>query len=295
MNSRIRCCGAVVLLAASTAAVSLCQKPSSSRETVWFVLEEEFGSKGKIILDRIATVSDGKLSKVPDDCSYEDPAYKQFFAEYLNSGHSYSVLFGGGAAGSAVVREHGEDSATYAVDYRGPARIRGQVMGLATNAVVAQSTASSRQAPTPMERQSALDLAKSLFAQAGVPSDLLDKIKVRNLTHALLPPSKSPSLIGSFFIEVGGERGPTHNLFFIVTFNGTAYAPELVWTKISKDELESENFTFVDQGDLFGDGNQEVIVLDRGWEGYIYRIYHRTKNDASHWEPIFETGIFGCA
>jgi hypothetical protein len=284
-----------MLLAVSTATVSLCQKPASPQETVWFALAEEFGSKGKIILDRIATVSSGKLSKVPDYCSYNEPAYKQFFAEYLNAGHSYSVLFGGGAAGSAVVREYGEDSATYAVDYRGPARIRGLVMGLATNAVVNQAGGSSRQVPTPAERQSAADLARGLFAQAGVPLDLLAKIRVRNLTHTVLLPSKSPSLIGSFFIEVGGERGPTHNLFFIATFNGTVYAPELVWTKISKDELESENFTLVDQGDLFGDGDQEVIVLDRGWEGYIYRIYRRTKNDASPWEPIFETGIFGCA
>jgi hypothetical protein len=284
-----------LLLAASTATVSLCQKPPTPRETVWFALREEFGSNGKIILDRIAAVSDGKLSKVPDDCSYEDPAYKQFFAEYFNGGHSYSVLFGGVAAGNAVVREHGEDSASYAVDYRGPARIRGQIMGLATNAVVTQAVASSRQAPTSEDRLSALDLAKNLFAQAGVPPDLLAKIKVRNLTHTVLPPSKSPSLIGSFFIEVGGARGPTHNLFFIATFNGTGYAPELVWTKISKDELESDTVTFVDQGDLFGDGDQEVIVHDRGWENYVYRIYRRTKTDASHWEPIFETGIFGCA
>jgi len=232
---------------------------------------------------------------VPDDCSYEDPAYKQFFAEYLNAGHRYSVLFGGSAAGSAVVREHGENSATYAIDYGGPARIRGHVMGLATNVPVTKEVASSRQAPTPAERQSASDLAKNLFAQAGAPPDLLARIKVRNLTHTLLLPSKLPSLIGSFFIEVGEERGPTHNLFFIATFNGTGYAPELAWTKISKNELESENLTFVDQGDLLGDGDQEVIVLDQGWENYVYRIYRRTKNDASHWEQIFETGIFGCA
>jgi hypothetical protein len=38
----------------------------------------------------------------------------------------------------------------------------------------------------------------------------------------------------------------------------------LVWTKISNYELESESANFVDQGDLFGDGEEEVIVLEQG-------------------------------
>ena len=167
-------------------------------------------------------------------------------------------------------------------------------MGLATNAVISHTGASSRQAPTAAERQTASNLAANLFAKAGVPPDLLAKIKVQNLTRTLLLPSKSPSLIGSFSIETGGQRGPTHNLFFIATFNGTDYAPELVWTNISKDKLESKSATFVDQGDVFGDGEDVVIVLERGWEGYGYRIYRQTRNDASHWEPIFEAGGPGC-
>jgi hypothetical protein len=294
MILRIQYCVFVALLTALSACLAFCQELPAPAPTVWFAIEEEFGSNGKLILDRLTTVSDGKLSKVPDDCSYGDPAYKQFFAEYLNAGHSYSVLFGGSAAGIAVVREPDKDSVN-AVDYKGPARIRGQVMGLATNAVINHTSASSRQAPTAIERQAASNLAENLFAKAGVPQDLLAKIKVRNLTHTILLPSKSPSLIGSFSLETGGPRGPHNNLFFIATFNGTDYAPELVWTKISKDEVYSESATLVDQGDLFGDGEEEVVVLEAGYEGYGYRIYRRTKNDASRWESIFETGVFGCA
>jgi hypothetical protein len=260
---------------------------------VWFVLREEFGSNGKLVLDRLATSSEGKLSEVPDDCSPDDPASNQFSAEYLNAGHSYSVLFGGSPAGGAVVRAP-YNVPVIAVDYRGSARIRGQVMGLATNAVISHIGASSRQAPTAAEHQAASKLAEDLFAKAGVPSDLLAKIRVRNLTHTILLPSKSPNLIGSFSIETGGQRGPHHNLFFIATFNGIDYTPALVWTKISSYELESESTNFVDQSDLFGDGEEEVIVLDQGYEGYGYRIYRRTRNDASRWEPIFEAGGPGC-
>jgi hypothetical protein len=280
---------ALVAVAAST----LSQKPAPSQESVWFVLREEFGSNGKLVLDRLATSSEGKLSEVPDDCSPDDPASNQFSAEYLNAGHSYSVLFGGSPAGGAVVRAP-YNVPVIAVDYRGSARIRGQVMGLATNAVISHIGASSRQAPTAAEHQAASKLAEDLFAKAGVPSDLLAKIRVRNLTHTILLPSKSPSLIGSFSIETGGQRGPHHNLFFIATFNGTDYTPALVWTKISSYELESESTNFVDQSGLFGDGEEEVIVLDQGYEGYGYRIYRRTRNDASRWEPIFEAGWPGC-
>jgi len=294
MDGKTLLLAALVAVAASTVSPALFQKLPAPQKSVWFALSEEAGSDGKFILDRLAIVSDGKLSKVPDDCNYNDATYKQFFAEYLDAGHTYSVLFGGAAAGSTVAHGPEKDSAISA-DYTGSARIRGPVMGLATNALISQAGVSSRQAPTPEERQSASDLARNLFAKAGVPPDLLAKIKVRNLTHTLLFPSESPSLIGSFFIEAGGQDRPTHNLFFIATLKGSALSPELVWTKISKDQLESDSVTFVDQADLFGGGEEEVIVLDRGWEGYVYRIYRRTKDDASRWEPIFETGIFGCA
>jgi hypothetical protein len=296
MSSRPLYCVTVVLLAVSTAAVSLCQKPPAPKETVWFALKQgdEYDGMGKLMLDPLAIISGAKLSKVLDNCSDDGPAYKRFLAEYLNAGHSYFVLFGGGAAGSAVVGETDKESLAPSVDYKGSAMLHGLVMGLATNSVMSQTGMSSRQAPTAAERHSASKIAENLFAKAGVPPDSLAKIKVRNLTHTLLLPSKFPSLIASFSIEAGGQTRPTHNLFFIATFNGSDYAPELVWTRISKNEVESERVTFVDQGDLFGDGEEEVIVLDRGWEGYGYRIYRKNKNSASNWEPIFETEVFGC-
>jgi hypothetical protein len=293
MVFRMRCFGPIALLAVSTVSLALNQKSATPQESVWFVLLEEFGSNGKLILDRLATVSEGALSRVPANCSEDDPASKQFSATYLNAGHSYSVLFGGSAAGSVVVRARDKEPVD-AVDYRGPARIRGQVMALATNAVISYVGATSRQAPTAAERQAASKLAENLFANVGVPADLLAKIKVGNVTHTILLPSKSPSLIGSFSIEAGGGRRPTHNLLFIATFNGIYYVPELVWTKTSINEVESESAKFVDQSDLLGDGEEEVIVFEQGYEGYGYRIYRRTRNDASHWESIFEADGPGC-
>jgi hypothetical protein len=296
MGFRALSCAAVVLLGVSTATVSLSQKPPTSQKTVWFALKQgdEYDGIGKLRLDPLAIISGGKLSKVLDNCSDDGPAYQTFLAEYLNAGHSYSVLFGGSPAGIAVVGETDKNSLDPSVDYKGSARLHGPVMGLATNFVKNQTGMSSRQAPTAAERQSASKLAEDLFAKAGVPPDSLAKIKVHNLTLTVLLPSKFPSLIGSFSIEAGGRARPTHNLFFIATFNGTDYAPELVWTRISKNEVESQSATFVDQCDLLGDGDEEVIVLERGWEGYGYRIYRRNKNNSSSWETIFEAPAFGC-
>lgn len=297
MSLRALYCSVVLLLAVATATISLCQNFPTPQETVWFALKQgdEYDGIGKLRLDPLTISFGGKLSKVLDDCSDDGPAYKRFLAEYLNAGHSYSVLFGGSAAGSAVVGEPDKKSLAPSIEYKGPARLRGTVMGLATNSAISPIGMSSRQAPTAAEREAASKLAENLFAKAGVPSDSLAKVKVRNLTHTVLLPSKFPSLIGSFFIEAGGETRPTHNLFFIATFNGTDYVPELVWTRISRNEVESESVTFVDQGDLFADGDEEVIVLDRGWEGYGYRIYRRSKNNSSSWEQIFEAPVFGCA
>ncbi|HEV1992982.1 MAG TPA: hypothetical protein VGR03_01495 [Candidatus Acidoferrum sp.] len=137
-------------------------------------------------------------------------------------------------------------------------------------------------------------IAKRLFVQAGVAPKLLAGLKVENLTRTILPPSKHPSLIGSFSISFdNNESGIVHNLFFIATMEGNRYLTEFSWTQISRGETDNEDLQFIDHADLFGDGKDEVIVGLELYENYFYRIYER-KKDSSRWEQIFEVEAPGC-
>ena len=49
----------------------------------------------------------------------------------------------------------------------------------------------------------------------------------------------------------------------------------------------------VDQVDLFGDGQQEIITRVNYYEDWSYRVYRRDKSTAV-WEMIFQSDTFGC-
>ena len=260
-------------------------------ESVWFVLEEE--PRGKLSIDPVAKLVGGKLMGVPDGCDAENPDYKKFEALYLRPGQTYSVLFGGAPAGIAGLRHPDPDFGNNLVEYDGIANIRGQMMALATNAPHPASETSSRQGPSADERKFAVQLANQQFSQRGLSAALLSKIKTENLTHTILAPRKTPALIGSATLAVGDESGLVHGMFFIAESKDNTIIPEFVWVNLSQAEAASEVLKLVDQADLFGDGEEEIVAVLGYYENYRYRIYRRTK-DGDHWRQIFETEVLGC-
>jgi hypothetical protein len=91
-----------------------------------------------------------------------------------------------------------------------------------------------------------------------------------------------------------GNSGIFHSVLFIASGTDGHLTPEFTWTKNSESEAGSEVLRFVDQADLFGDGQPEVRRDSHVHEDYQFRIYRRTK-DGSHWEQVFETELNGCA
>jgi hypothetical protein len=265
-------------------------KPNGS---VWFVLEEE--PRGKLSIDPIGKVVDGKIVRVPTGCDADDPEYKKFEAAYLQPGQTYSVTFGGAPAGIVALRRSDPNFGSSVVEYDGIAKIRGHVRALATDAQIGQSRISPRQAPTAPERAAALKLARQIFEKAGIAPELLANITVENLTRTFLAPSQTSSVIGSFSIVQARSEDETlvHHLFFIAASRGQELEPEFTWNKIASSETDSEALNLIDQASLLADGQDEVIAVLGYYENYRYRVYRRSK-DGAHWEQVFETETLGC-
>jgi hypothetical protein len=291
MRSFLLCVCAVLALVCLSSTVSRSQQSVKSTESIWFTLQEE--PRGKLSIDPIAKVVDGKILPVPTGCEPDDPEYKKFETAYLQAPKTYSVNFGGAPAGIVGLGKPDAAFGTYTVQYDGIAHIHGRVMALATNARLSESEASFRQAPSSEERTLALQFANDKFSEKGLSAALLQKINIDNLTHTMLAPAKSPYLIGSFSIQVGDDTGLVDALFFIASERDGKLIPEFVWVHIPEGENGDEGLGLVDHADLLGDGQDEVVAVLGYYENYRYQVYRRSK-DGSHWEQIFETDILGC-
>ncbi len=286
----LRTCAAF-LLAGIFSIPSETQNESPSVERVWFALEEH--PRGQLRMEPIALVSDGELRKIPSACSEDNSEYQQFVSSYLQPGQAYPVSFGGAPAGEVKVVSRRPTTAGATAIYEGMLKIRGQVRALATNQVSLEFRVESRQPAMREERASALELARELFRQHGVPEHELSRIKIDFLTRTVLAPSPTSSWIGSFTLETSGEDSLQHNLFFIATQGSGKFQPELLWVRLSEDFAEDESAELVDQADLLGNGSDELIVKLGSTENHRYVLYRKSQN-GEHWELIFKTDALEC-
>jgi hypothetical protein len=262
------------------------------RQTVWFVASQS--SKGQLYLNPLARNEGGHLVPVPDSCDPDDSGYKKFVAENFGSGQAYNISFRGRFVGSAVFSESKEERKSYLVADAGMRKlIPADVSGLASIGAVSHSSIGRRLTPTPSEQAAVKEIAVRSFKEAGVSTALLTKIAVDKLERAYLLPSKRPSLIGSYSIDVSEEEGSVHSLFLIATKRGSEYQVDLLWSKVSRGETDNEKMELMDYANMFGDGQDEIVVELGLYENYFYRIYERKRN-SSQWEQIFEAQASIC-
>ena len=171
------------------------------------------------------------------------------------------------------------------VEYSGIIRPHGYIQALATSVPPLTERRRTRLAPTGDERNLAMQLARTLFVRASVANSLLEKMKVENLTRTIVTPATSPSIIGSFSLAAADfeTSGIVHNLFFIASVKSGELEPELVWTNLAQREASVESQQLVDQADLLGAGEEEIVTEIFYYENWRYFIYRRGK-DGLHWD-----------
>jgi hypothetical protein len=295
----LRTCAAFVILffAAIFHSIQIQSKNDDpTGERVWLAVEEH--PRGQLLIEPIATLEDSVLTPVQTSCLSDALIPEDFSAKYLQTGRKYSLLFGGAFVGEGQVGEPNRSGATATLLYAGSLKIRGQVRALATNADPGDFRVASRETATAEQRATALALARELFSQHGIPEALLPKVRAEYATRTYLAPSPQPSLIGSFSLD-GGDRdneGLVHHLFFIASQLGEKLQPEFVWIHLSESEMDEELLRLVDHADLFGNGQDEVVLklVSVETQSHRYLIFRRTR-DTLHWEQVFKTEPLGCS
>ena len=269
------------------------QNEKPSEERVWFAVEER--SRGQLRIEPFAVVSEGELIRFPSSCTdeYPDTERQRAAANYLQPGKVYPVLFGGAESGEVRIVSGRPDSNVAEATYEGPVKIRGKVKALATNHVPEGFRAEPRQIATKEERAAALELAREVFRQHGIPGEFLSKVRTDFLTRTVIAPSPMSSWIGAFTLETGAEEDLHHNLFFIAMQGAGKLEAELVWIRLSERMDEDEAAEFVDHADLLGDGHDEVVVRLTSTENHRYAVYRRS-SDGAHWEEFFTTDLMEC-
>jgi hypothetical protein len=270
------------------------QIEKSPNERVWFAVEER--PRGQLRVEPFAIVTDGKLAPLPSSCSEELPENseeRQAASNYLASGQTYSVLYGGTEAGEVRLGDKIPNLTAAKASYEGTVKLRGKIRALATNQPPAAFRVESRQVATREERTEALTLAKEIFRQHGIPSEIASKVHVDFLTRTVLEPSPQSAWIGAFTLETSGEYDLQHNLFFIAEQGPQGFQPGFVWIRLSETLDEDEAAEFVDHADLFGDGHDEVVLRLTSTPNHRYAVYQKSL-DSTHWEQIFMTEPLEC-
>lgn len=275
-------------------------------KTVVFVVSQNVPTYASIVPILLIEKGQYKPPVAGDSDAYE---IALFVADYYRNGREYRVLFGGGAAGSLVVKGGAEDSecgrTAGPVILRTKAKLNKNVMALATDADSLGRGAGSRRAPTAAERAAVLPLARNAFTQKGVPAALLSTLAVVNLTAMDLNDDGKFELIGSFVVKKTKGGQARYVLFLLAEPEGEGFKAGLTnynrYTDkdimsggnidaIGQDGIYTERL--VDQLDLNNNGFAEVITTAAGFEGDSYTIYEKK---SGQWAKIYEFGNYRCA
>lgn len=240
-------------------------------------------------MEPIVVISGGKFTAPPTD---DEAATKRFTDNYFKPGRMYSMIFGGGRAGSLKVVKNVEPGCVgiiAEVEAQTSVKFSSKVRALATGSDRIGAGESSRRAPTEAERASALEVARTVYGVRGVGAALVKRMKVENLTATDLERDGKFELVGNFQIDAG--EYVMHNLFVIFEpmANGK-FKPAFTWYH-KGGESEFEDREFVDAVDLNLDGTAEVIAEGSYYESNDYVIYQR---QAGKWRPIYKGGGGGC-
>ena len=140
-----------------------------------------------------------------------------------------------------------------------------------------------------------MKLVRTTYRQRRTPANLLNSIKVTNLTATDIDGDNQHEFIGSFMLTTrgrasAGSEGPIvfeRDLFLIA--KGDAAAMRADFAKFQAYKPPPEQFLssidYVDQADVDGDGIGEVFTVQGGFDAYAYVIFKKT---GGRWREVYQ-------
>lgn len=253
------------------------------------------GESGEGNMDAVALVSGGQF-KPPyrEENKQDETAFAQ---NYFATGQTYRLIFGGGDAGAVTVKKWSEgcNNIHSEVTLEGLTKLGGQVRALATNSDAIGKRTPSRRAPSPEERAAVLKLVRTIYRQHRTPANLLNSIKVTNLTATDIDGDTKPEFVGSVMLTTrgrgsGGSEGPIRferDLFLIAKGDATAVQGDFVKFQAYRPPPEQflSSIDYVDQLDVDGDGLGEVFTVQGGFDAYAYVVF---KKVGGRWREVYQ-------
>lgn len=256
---------------------------------------------GKTV-EPLAHVVGGKLTH-PVSGGEGPTRLASFNRTYYKSGSSYRLIFGGANAGNVTIKSSNpkaECSANMAEvnTFSTRAKLKGNVMALATNVVATRKASGVRRLPSASERTEIEELIHREFSRQKSPSKIL---RSHNLTALDVDGDGTAELVGTYWVD----SSPTSRaLLFFIADRGSdgKYSLGFVdFRNIQKKDVMSGDMGDVDSGvyherllDIFdydNDGVSEIFTYIQSFEGAGFDAYRR---EAGKWTKIFEGSNYHC-
>lgn len=259
-------------------------------------------NKKRVILSYSKTEQGGYVEPIVilDGGRYLPPSFdeKEVDAEYFRPGQSYRILQRGSEVGAALV----EKTTGRGCVEGGAAVVKVQANAEVEEALATDSPSLGRNSgvrprePTDSERESAMNLARTIFRQKRVKPALLKDIGTMSLVATDLNHDGRAELIGDYYIGLSPGAGiQDHTLLLIMELQGNKYRASLAKYYRAKSkygrqgDVPGENF--LDHLDLDGDGTDEIFVRFTDWEAWSFGIY---KKERGRWKLVYEGAGGGC-
>ncbi|MDQ6786813.1 MAG: hypothetical protein M3033_08375 [Acidobacteriota bacterium] len=294
-------CGALIFL---SAAASYSQKRETAKTAAPKPIVFAVLNDGQTI-EPIAQIEKGKLVE-PVNGGDEPKQLASFVRTFYKPNTKYSLIFGGKLSGTVTVKtsdpnsDCGKNLATVSVQ-SAKAKLKGFVMGLATDARTQPTALGVRRLPTYSERLAIESLVRAEFAKQGVAAGALKDLHYYNLTAIDVDNDGKAEMVGTFWVESSAKE--RNLLFFIAdlgsddkySFGYSDYkkiTPAEVMSGEIKDLDELGGELLLDVIDYDGDRTAEIFTIDKAFEGNNFHVYSRRDGK---WSKVFEGYNYHCA
>lgn len=275
-------------------------RPAAKSKPVIFAMLND----GKTI-EPIGYVDGGKVTAAVDGGA-EAAKLTAFHRSYYKPATTYRLIFGGSSAGTVTIKSSDPkaecSSNTAEVTYdSAKARLRGNVMALATNAPTPTKGSGVRRLPTPAERTEIEALVRSEMVKQKVSGGESKPLKYHNLTAVDVDGDGKAEMVGSFWVDASAA---SRALLYFIADKGIDDKYKFGFTDfriIEQKDVMSGEISDLDSGvyherlldvfDLNGDGVAEVFTYIQSFEGAGFNVYRR---EGGRWVSMFEGSNYHC-
>ncbi|MGI8641664.1 MAG: hypothetical protein ACR2MG_17180 [Pyrinomonadaceae bacterium] len=295
-------CGGIVILSVSAVFAQKTKKtkPAPKTKSIIFAVLNDGQT-----LEPIGEIDKGKLVATANGGD-EPKSLTNFVNSYYKPKTVYNLIFGGAVNGTITIKSNNAKSdcaknlATVTTQ-SAKAKLKGLVMGLATNEKIAKTDSGVRRLPTAAERAEIESLVRAEFTKEGVSANAVKNMKYYNLTALDVDNDGKAEMVGSFWTENSGKE--RNLLFFIADKDGSdkykfgyseyeKVTPDKVMSGELKDLDELGGELLLDALEYNGDKTAEIFTINKAFEGNNFNVYSR---QGGKWTKVFEGYNYHCA